>query len=121
VAAKPGLEGLALVTAPGHAIEDRVVAHEELDPASFGGVSQEHAVTRAGEGEEGEAFREVGDQVDAARLCGLVAGRAAEVEGEVAFLARDPFGPVSVSACIAFLRVAYQRSCFIALIGFVRA
>src|ERR1700733_14103418 len=50
MAADPGLERVALVASPRRPVEDRVVGHQELDPAARGRISLVDGAVLEGEG-----------------------------------------------------------------------
>src|ERR687898_558199 len=108
VAAEPELPAVALVAALGHAVEDRVVAHEELHPAPGGRIGLvDGAVLERKDADQGRLGEIVGDvgpgrgrvlghdrgQLGLGRqdgLAPLLGGGGAQVAVEVAGVRRDP-------------------------------
>src|SRR3954453_9580763 len=68
VAANPGLEGLALVASLRRAVEDRVVAHQELDAAEGGAVGLVDGAVLERERAHGRDLRDVLGEVGSARV-----------------------------------------------------
>jgi hypothetical protein len=73
VGADPELEPIALVAAFRRPVEDRVVAHQELDPASSGRIGVVDDPVVQDEGAEALALGQVPDKVGAG-LAGVAAG-----------------------------------------------
>src|SRR5262244_2297420 len=65
VAADPELEPVALVAAFRRPVEDRVVAHQELDPAAPGRIGVVDVAVVQSEGAEAEVLGQVPDDVGA--------------------------------------------------------
>src|SRR5829696_8972929 len=105
VAAEPGLPCVALVTALGHPVQDRVVAHQELHPTPGGRIALVDDAVLEGKDAHHRGLRQITSDVGPGR--GRVlghdrrqpplarggdrsGGRGAKVEVEVAGGGRDP-------------------------------
>src|SRR5512132_2780575 len=75
VPADPELGGVAFVSAPRRAVEDPVVAHQELEAACRGPVGLVHDAVVVGERAEAGALGEVARGVGAARARAMLDAR----------------------------------------------
>src|SRR5829696_1443307 len=103
VAAEPGLPCVALVTALGHPVQERVVAHQELHPTPGGRIALVDDAVLEGEDAHHRGLRQITNDIGPGRgrVLGhdrwqptrrgqLLGGGGAQVEVEVAGGRRDP-------------------------------